>query len=273
MGRLYLVATPIGNLEDITQRALRILREVLLIAAEDTRHTRKLLDHYQISTPVISYHEHNKLVRKDRLLATLEEGDIALVSDAGTPGLSDPGYRLVRAVLEAGHLISPIPGPSAAIAALVVSGLPTDSFTFLGYLPRQAVERRRILEELIGERRTLLAFEAPHRLRETLEDLEAIFGPDRPIAVCRELTKVYEEIMRGSIREVCEHFMAFKPRGEFTLVIGGATAEIRWGERRVRSAIRERVGQGLSPSEVARTVAAESGWSRREVYRLVMEDK
>jgi 16S rRNA (cytidine1402-2'-O)-methyltransferase len=273
VGTLFLVATPIGNLEDITQRALHTLRAVELIAAEDTRHTRKLLEHYKIDTPLISYHEHNKLVRVERLLETLDRGEVALVSDAGTPGLSDPGYLLVQAALAAGHRVSPIPGPSAPIAALVASGLPTDAFIFLGYLPRKTAERRRLLKNLAGEGRTMLAFEAPHRLLSTLQDLETIFGPERSIAVCRELTKMYEEIIRCSVSEAREHFSDIKPRGEFTLVIAGKPAKTRWGEADVRQALKKRLAEGLSPSEAARVVAAEAGWSKREVYRLSMEAK
>ena len=272
VGTLYLVATPIGNLEDLTHRALRILCEVDLIAAEDTRHTRKLLEHYHIVTSLISYHEHNKRARLKRLLEALDRGDVALVSDSGTPGLSDPGYLLVRTALEAGHRVSPIPGPSAPIAALVASGLPTDSFIFLGYLPRRAVERRHLLDELVGERRTLLAFEVRHRLREALEDLETILGPERPAAVCRELTKVHEEIVRGSLSNLREHFAVNKPRGEFTLVIKGALTGVRWDESEVRAALRDRMASGLNPSEAAREVADKAGWKRREVYRLTLED-
>lgn len=272
VGTLYLVATPIGNLEDLTHRALRILREVDLIAAEDTRQTRKLLNHYQISTSLISYHEHNKRARLKRLINELDQGDVALVSDSGTPGLSDPGYLLVRAVLDAGYQVIPIPGPSAPIAALVASGLPTDSFIFLGYLPRRAVERRNLLDELTEERRTLLAFEVRHRLREALEDLETILGPERQIAVCRELTKVHEEIVRGSLRTIREHFTAVEPRGEFTLVIKGAPTGVRWDESEVRAALRDRMASGLTPSEAAREVADKAGWKRREVYRLTLED-
>lgn len=272
MGTLYLVATPIGNLEDLTQRALRVLREVDLIAAEDTRQTRKLLDHYKIDTPLISYHEHNKLKRLERLRQALEKGDVALVSDAGTPGLSDPGYLLVRYALDAGCHVSPVPGPSAPIAALVVSGLPTDSFIFLGYLPRRQAERRRLMEEMSRERRTMLAFEVPHRLPRSLDDLESALGGGRSIVVCRELTKVHEEILRGTLSEIREHFAEKAPRGEFTLVIGGATGEERWNEAVVKRALGERMARGLNPSEAAREVAAESGWPRREVYRLTLED-
>jgi 16S rRNA (cytidine1402-2'-O)-methyltransferase len=272
VGTLYLVATPIGNLEDISQRALRILREADLIAAEDTRQTRKLLTHYKIDTPLISYHEHNKLTRKKRLLSALEEGDLALVSDAGTPGLSDPGFLLINVALEAGHRISPIPGPSAPIAALVASGLPTDSFLFLGYLPRKRAERTRLLESLAHEQRTLIAFEAPHRLRVTLEDLVEILGHERPVAICRELTKLYEEIVRGTMSYAHEHFTLHEPRGEFTLVIGGSSPADRWDEKSVRKELNERLAEGLSPSEAAREVAAVTGWPRREVYRLTMKE-
>jgi 16S rRNA (cytidine1402-2'-O)-methyltransferase len=208
----------------------------------------------------------------ERLRQALETGDVALVSDAGTPGLSDPGYLLVHYALDAGCQVSPIPGPSAPIAALVVSGLPTDSFTFLGYLPRRQAERRRLMEEISQERRTMLAFEVPHRLLKSLEDLEATFGGGRPIVVCRELTKVHEEILRSTLSEIREHFTKTTPRGEVTLVIGGATEEERWDEAEVRRALDEHMARGLNPSEAAREVAADAGWSRREVYRLTLED-
>ncbi|MGD2252724.1 MAG: 16S rRNA (cytidine(1402)-2'-O)-methyltransferase [Anaerolineales bacterium] len=272
MGILYLVATPIGNLEDITLRALRVLAEVDLIAVEDTRHTRKLLRRYQIETPSISYHEHNKLVRKPKLLQALDQGEVALVSDAGTPGLSDPGYELVRAALEAGHQVSPIPGPSAPVAALVASGLPMDAFTFLGYLPRRASERRRFLRAQAANRATMVAFEVPHRIRQALSDLEAILGSRRHMAVCRELTKMHEQILRGTVQEMREYFDQERPRGEFTLVIAGAPAERAWDEGAVRKALAEHLRQGRSPSEAAREVAAEAGWPRKEVYRLTLQD-
>jgi 16S rRNA (cytidine1402-2'-O)-methyltransferase len=196
MGTLYLVATPIGNLEDITLRALRLLREADLIAAEDTRHTGRLLAHYGIHTPQISYHEHNKLTRLDTVLQALETGNVALVSDAGTPGLSDPGYELVRTAIAHGFTVVPIPGPSALTAALVASGLPSDAFVYLGFLPRRQNDRRRLLHELCDERRTLVAFETAPRLAATLQDIEEILG-ERGIVVARELTKLYEEIWRG----------------------------------------------------------------------------
>jgi 16S rRNA (cytidine1402-2'-O)-methyltransferase len=273
VGTLYLVATPIGNLEDITQRAIRTLRDVGCIAAEDTRHTRKLLEHYQIETPLVSYHEHSKGRRIERILSDLEDGDVALVSDAGTPGLSDPGYRMVRAALDAGHTVSPIPGPSSPIAALVVSGLPTDTYIYLGYLPRKSPERRKVLENLADETSTLILFEVPHRLRRALDDMITVFGADRPVAICRELTKLHEEILRGSVQEVRKHFDKVEPRGEFTLVIGGAPKGERWATDKVRAAAARRLAVGSRPSQVAREIALESGWPRREVYQLITEEK
>ena len=241
MGTLYLVSTPIGNLEDITLRALRILREVDLIAAEDTRHTGKLLKHYEITTKLTSYHEHNKEAREEHLLDILGEGDLALVSDAGTPGLSDPGFELVQAALERGYEVSSIPGPSAPIAALVASGLPTDSFIFLGYLPRKAKARRAFIESLSNERRTLVLFEVPHRIQKTLGDLIAALGEDRLAALGRELTKMHEEIVRGTLGEVQTHIASREPRGEYTLVLGGAPVPGKWTDSDVMEAMRERI--------------------------------
>ena len=215
---LYAIATPIGNLEDISLRALRCLREVKLIAAEDTRTTRHLLNFYNIKTPVTSYHEYSKRAKLDYLLDCLEEGDVALVSEAGMPGLSDPGYKLIVAAIERGILVVPVPGASAVTAALVVSGLPTDQFLYLGFLPRRQGRRQRLLSSIVGEPRTIVAFEAPHRLRGTLSDIQETLG-DRRLAICRELTKVYEEVFRGRVSQAREHFT--EPRGEFTLVIEG----------------------------------------------------
>ena len=200
MSILYLVATPIGNLEDITQRALRILGEVALVAAEDTRHTKKLLRHYQIEAELISYYEHNKLKKLDQILEKLETGDMALVSDAGTPALNDPGFELVQAVLAAGHTVCPIPGPSAPVAALVASGLPTDAFLYLGYIPRKSSERIQFLNQVSSQPYTLIFLETPHRLLAALKDMQKSFG-ERKIAIARELTKLHEEIFRGSISE------------------------------------------------------------------------
>jgi len=226
---LYVIATPIGNLEDISLRALRLLREVKLIAAEDTRTTRHLLNAHNIKTPLTSYHEHSKRAKLDYLLNYLEKEDLALVSEAGTPGLSDPGYELIVAAIEHEISVVPIPGASAVITALVVSGLPTDQFLYLGFLPRRKGQRQRLLSSILDEPRTIVAFETPHRLREALSDIEEILG-NRRLCVCRELTKVHEEIFRGRVSQAREHFA--EPRGEFSLVIGGKTrAWLKFQER------------------------------------------
>ncbi len=270
MGSLYLIATPIGNLEDITLRALRLLGQVDLIAAEDTRHTGRLLAHYEIETPQISYHEYNKLTRLDVVLKALETGDVALVSDAGTPGLSDPGYLLVQAAIDQGIPVVPVPGPSALTAALVASGLPTDAFVYVGFFPRRATDRRRLLAELAEEPRTLVAFESPHRLAAALEDVQAILG-ERQIVVARELTKLHEEIWRGSVSGAREHF-AGVVRGEITLVVAGASdAPSPWDKARVRECVAQLMQQGRSHSEAVKQVAQTSGWSRRAVYRSTLD--
>jgi len=226
---LYVIATPIGNLEDISLRALRLLREVKLIAAEDTRTTRHLLNAHDIKTPLTSYHEHSKRAKLDYLLNYLEKEDLALVSEAGMPGLSDPGYELIVAAIERGISVVPIPGASAVITALVVSGLPTDQFLYLGFLPRRKGQRQRLLSSIVDEPRTIVAFETPHRLKEALSDIEEILG-NRRLSVCRELTKVHEEIFRGRVSQAREHFA--EPRGEFSLVIEGKTrAWLKFQER------------------------------------------
>jgi len=226
---LYVIATPIGNLEDISLRALRLLQEVKLIAAEDTRTTRHLLNAHNIKTPLTSYHEHSKRAKLDYLLNYLEKEDMALVSEAGMPGLSDPGYELIVAAIERGISVVPIPGASAVITALVVSGLPTDQFLYLGFLPRRKGQRQRLLSSIVDEPRTIVAFETPHRLREALSDIEEILG-NRRLSVCRELTKVHEEIFRGRVSQAREHFA--EPRGEFSLVIEGKTrAWLKFQER------------------------------------------
>jgi len=226
---LYVIATPIGNLEDISLRALRLLQEVKLIAAEDTRTTRHLLNAHNIKTPLTSYHEHSKRAKLDYLLNYLEKEDLALVSEAGMPGLSDPGYELIVAAIERGISVVPIPGASAVITALVVSGLPTDQFLYLGFLPRRKGQRQRLLSSIVDEPRTIVAFETPHRLKEALSDIEEILG-DRRLSVCRELTKVHEEIFRGRVSQAREHFV--EPRGEFSLVIEGRTrAWLKFQER------------------------------------------
>jgi len=271
MGTLYVVATPIGNLEDVSLRALRVLREATLIAAEDTRHSRTLLQRYKIKTPVTSYFEHNKLSKLDRILRALGQGDVALISDAGTPGLSDPGHELIAAAIAQGTPVVPVPGPAAPIAALVVSGLPADSFVYLGFLPRKRVARRQFLDLLARETRTLVGFEAPHRLREVLTDLAEVFG-DRPVAVVRELTKVHEEIWRGTLEQARDHFDAVEPRGEFTLVIGGASRPA-WSADRVKLALSRLGAEENLGQQAIREVADVAGWSKRDVYRVWLDMK
>lgn len=271
MGTLYLIATPIGNLEDITLRALRLLNEVGLIAAEDTRQTYKLLEHYQIKTRVTSYFEHNKLDKVEMILETLKSGDVALVSDAGTPALNDPGYELVRATLTAGFHVSPVPGPSAPVAALVASGLPTDAFLYLGYLPRKSGERRRLLDRVAELSYTLIFLEAPHRLLASLADLFLVLG-NRQVAVSRELTKRFEEIQRGTLEEVLEHFNKQAPRGEFTLVVAGKSSDkLAWDEAQIRQALTKGLDEGEAPASLASRLAEISGWPRRKVYAMLLE--
>jgi len=268
MPTLYLVSTPIGNLEDITLRALRVLEEVSLIAAEDTRRAAILTDRYKIRTPITSYFEGNKLTKLDAVLDALAAGDVAVISEAGTPGLSDPGYELVQAAIAREIPVVPIPGPSAPVTALMVSGLPTDSFVYLGFLPRRRKDRQRLLVQVASEERTLVLFESPHRLRDSLADIEEALG-DRPMATCRELTKLHEEVVRGSVSEIRAHFDAVGPRGEFTLVIGGAQIEKpQWSEEAIERGFAELLAQGVPRPEAARRLADLSGWSRSAIYRL-----
>jgi 16S rRNA (cytidine1402-2'-O)-methyltransferase len=270
MGTLFLVATPIGNLEDMSPRAIRTLRESKLIAAEDTRHTGKLLKHFDIHTPLTSYFEHNKLRKVKAVLSALSIGDVSLVSDAGMPALNDPGYELVRAALEAGHQVIPIPGPSAPIAALVVSGLPTDAFLYLGYLPQKQNDRRKYLQNIAESPYTLIFLESPYRVEETLEDMLAVVG-DRQIGVAREMTKMFEEYWRGQISAALEYFRAQPARGEFVLVVEGMRHKTRavWDEGRLMKAIEAGLKVGEIPSQLAARLANESGWKRREVYKLI----
>ena len=272
MGRLFVVATPIGNLEDITLRALRILGEVGLIAAEDTRRTRQLLTHFDIHTPLASYHEHSAPGKQAKILQALHSGDVALVSDAGTPGLNDPGYPLIQQAIEAGHMVVPIPGPSAPVAALTASGLPTDGFVFLGYIPRKQNERRNLFELLQNELRSAIAFEVPNRLLETLELMLEVLGPERKIVLGRELTKLHEEFIRGSLVEVVNQLRTEGARGEYTLVLGGAAAPERWQEEEVRLAFLGELDSGSSRADAAKAVAGLSGWSRRQIYRIGLEE-
>ncbi|MBE2232382.1 MAG: 16S rRNA (cytidine(1402)-2'-O)-methyltransferase [Anaerolinea sp.] len=276
MSTLYLIATPIGNLEDISARALRVLGEAALIAAEDTRVTRRLLSHFAIATPLTTYtdaYQRQKAGRQGRVLEALAAGqDVALVSDAGMPGLSDPGYELVQAALAAGHTVQALPGPSAITTALAASGLPTDRFLFVGFLPRKAGERRSLLADLADEPGSWVAFEAPHRLVETLTDLLAVQG-DRQVAVARELTKRFEEIWRGPAAQALAYYTVNPPRGEITLVVAGTGRrrdQERWPEARMREAIQLLTDEGMAPSSAARVLARLSGWPRAEVYDLMV---
>ena len=275
-GCLYLVATPIGNLEDITVRALRILGEADLIACEDTRHTAKLLSHYSIQKPTISYHEHNEVTRSAELVLRMEEGArIALVSDAGTPGVSDPGHRLVSLCLRHHVRVIPIPGASAAIAALVASGLPTDEFLFVGFLPSRTGARRKALERLSGEPRTLVIYEAPHRLAITLSDALDVLGR-RPAVIARELTKIHEEFLRGDLAELLLRNSQQPARGEITLLIGadadeGAHPVITQPlHARVEQIIRE---QSVDRKAALKLAARERGLSKREAYKQLLSDR
>lgn len=275
-GTLYVCGTPIGNLEDISQRALRVLREVHCIAAEDTRHTRKLLSAYEIKTPLVSLHEHNEEQRTPELVALLRSGhDVALVSDAGMPGISDPGAKLVAACIAVGISVVPVPGPTAFVAALVASGLPTDRFAFEGFLPRRPAERRQRLEELAGERRTLVFYEAPHRLVDTLREMLGVWG-DRRVAVARELTKLHEEFVRGSLSDVIARFADTAPRGEFVIVVEGNRAEPgsrSADDEAVRARLLALLEEGRSLRDAARTVAAEFGLPRGRVYQEALRLK
>ncbi len=274
MGTLHLVATPIGNLEDISARALRTLREARLIAAEDTRHTRQLLTHFDIHTPLTSYYEHNKLSKLDTILAALAGGDVALVSDAGTPAINDPGYELVKAALTAGYTVSPVPGPSAPIAALAASGLPTDSFLYLGYLPRKSGERRELLRSVAELPYTLIFLETPHRLLDALDDLVSVLG-EREMAAARELTKLHEEIFRGTLGAAKAYFIVNEPRGEFTLVVAGRRLVDgeRWTQEKLLISIQDGLTGGKPARELAAELAKPSGWPKREIYDLINKQK
>ncbi len=278
-GTLYIIATPIGNLEDITLRALRLLKEADLVAAEDTRHTRMLLTHFGIDTPLIAYHQHSEAGRTDNLVRRMaEEGQtVALVTDAGTPGVSDPGVELVRAALAAHVPVVPIPGASAALCALVGSGLPPARFAFEGFLPRTKSSRRAKLAALAqGETRTLIFYESPQRIAETLSEMAAAFGPERPAAVGRELTKKFEEFVRGPLAEVSAHFAAHAARGEITVVVQGlggdsddeaVPAEAVPAEPlSVPEALQAALASGLSERDAVRQVSADLKLSRRDVY-------
>jgi len=271
-GILYLVASPIGNLEDITFRAVRILKESDLIACEDTRHTRKLLNHYGIEKPLVSYHDHNEATRAPELIARLREGmKVALVSDAGMPLVADPGYRLVTAAVAEGIPVQPIPGPSAIVTALAASGLPTDAFRFAGFLPSKSGQRQAVLETLKNEEATVVFYEAPHRILEALADIGRILGA-RPVVVARELTKMHEEFLRGTAPELLATLQSRDAvKGEITLLIGkAANADMReWTEAATEEAVESCMREGLSRMDAIKTVARRQGLSKREVYRKV----
>ena len=275
LGTLYVVGTPIGNLEDMTFRSVRILQTVDLIAAEDTRHTGKLLQHFQIKTNQVSYHDHNRSSRIPELLEQLCNGKaIALVTDAGVPGISDPGYELVKVCVEAGIPVVPIPGASAAITALSAAGLPTDRFVFEGFLMHKASSRREHLESLKTESRTLIFYESPHRLRETLQDLAEILGPMRQIVLARELTKLYEEFWRGTIAEAISHYREREPQGEYTLVVAGNPPELpQLSDLELKAELSKLIGEGISRSQASRQLAKVTSLNRRHLYQLALAIK
>jgi len=274
-GTLYLVATPIGNLADITHRALQVLRDVAVIACEDTRHTRKLLQHYGIETKTISYHEHNEQERARELVDSLQKGsDVAVVSDAGTPAISDPGFRLVRAAIESGIAVVPVPGPSALISALIAAGLPTDEFFFGGFLPARASARRARLNELRAVPGTLIFYEAPHRLASSLKDAYEVLG-EREAVVARELTKLHEEIRRGRLSELSEHYSSVEPRGEIVLLIDRTVLDQVSKETppaSVSTLVQQFEAEGLDRRAALKKAARELGLSRAEAYRRLTRE-
>ncbi|HEY7404653.1 MAG TPA: 16S rRNA (cytidine(1402)-2'-O)-methyltransferase [Candidatus Angelobacter sp.] len=268
-GLLYVVATPIGNLEDITYRAVRVLKEADLIACEDTRHTAKLLQHYGIDKPTVSYHAHNEAARAEELVAKLQQGlNVAQVSDAGMPGISDPGYRVIKLAIEREVQVVPVPGASALIAALAASGLPTDRFEFHGFLPAKSGQRRSLLESLREAQNTIIVYEAPHRIVETVQDIVELLGAERPIVLARELTKVHEEFVRGSATEILGRVQAQEPKGEITLLIGKAEPGSVTSRRDIATRLEEIVReQKLDENGALKVLARELGLSKSEAYR------
>jgi 16S rRNA (cytidine1402-2'-O)-methyltransferase len=267
-GTLYLVATPIGNLGDITTRALETLRQVSFVACEDTRHSRVLLDHFGISADTVSLPAFAEGQRAGRILERLEAGeDCALVTDAGSPAISDPGEKLVAEALERGVKVVPVPGATALVAALSASGLPTGRFHFLGFLPRKGPERQAMLEEVAPLSATLALYESPRRLAETLEDLRAALG-ERRVVVARELTKVHEEFVRGTLAELAQRYAAQEPRGEVVVLVEGRTGERRWSEEELQRALEEGLGRGEKLKGLSTELARRAGWSGQDVYRL-----
>jgi len=273
-GTLYLVGTPIGNLEDMTFRAIHTLKTVDLIAAEDTRHTGKLLQHYDIVTPQISYHQHNRKQREPELIQQLEKGtSIALVTDAGMPGISDPGYDLVKVCVRAEITVVPIPGVTAAITALAVSGLPTNRFVFEGFVPVKGKARQERLSALQQEIRTIILYESPHKLKQTLQDLAQYLGRDRAVMLGRELTKFYEDFQYATLEEALSFYSKQVPKGEYTLVIAGKeeTAEMNLSVEEIRTELKQLLAQGVTRSQASRQLAAITSLSRQEIYQLSLD--
>lgn len=276
-GTLYLVATPIGNLDDMTFRAVKILQEVDLIAAEDTRHTRKLLAHFDIHVSLTSYHEHNKLLKGPELLEKLLDGiSIAVVSDAGLPGIADPGSHIVELAIENSVKVVPVPGANAALTALIASGLDTVRFSFIGFLPKKKNNRREVLQRVQNNTETLIFYETPHRLKKILKELEQGLGENRQIAVCRELTKKFEQFIRGSIKEMNEYFAQNEPRGEFVLIIEGNN-EAGFIEETVETApvayVKQLMQDNISKKDAIKKAAKDLSMSRREIYNAVLKDE
>ncbi|MBR2188164.1 MAG: 16S rRNA (cytidine(1402)-2'-O)-methyltransferase [Eubacterium sp.] len=280
-GKLILCATPIGNLEDISMRAVRALREADVIAAEDTRNSIRLLNHFDIHTPMTSYHEYNKYEKGRRLVERMLKGEtVALITDAGTPGISDPGEELAVMAWDAGVAVTAVPGPAAVITALTISGLPTRRFVFEAFLPRENKERREVLEELRQETRTIVLYEAPHHLRRTLDELRAVLGGDRRVSLCRELTKLHETVIRTTLDEAAAIYEAEAPRGEYVLVLAGkpreeirAEAIREWEKLTPAEHMDFYTGQGMDRKEAMKRVAADRGVSKKEIYRALLEDR
>lgn len=278
-GTLYLCATPIGNLEDMTFRVIRILKEVDLIAAEDTRNSIKLLNHFDIKTPMTSYHEYNKMEKGHKLIEKLREGtNIALITDAGTPGISDPGEELVKMCYEAGIEVTSLPGPAACITALTLSGLSTRRFAFEAFLPVDKKERQAILGELKVETRTMILYEAPHRLVRTLRELQEVFGGDRKLTVCRELTKKHETAFQTTFEEAVGYYESTEPKGECVLVVEGKSREQirqeavdKWEEMSLSEHMDYYTGQGIDKKEAMKRVAKDRGMAKRDVYKALLE--
>lgn len=277
-GRLYLCATPIGNLEDITFRCIRMLKEADLIAAEDTRNSIKLLNHFEIKTPMTSYHEFNKVEKAGVLVDKMRRGEtVALITDAGTPGISDPGEELVRQCVEAGIDVIPVPGAAACINALIISGLPARRFCFEAFLPQDKKEKASVLEQLKGEMRTIVLYEAPHRLVRTLAELSEVFGKERRISVCKELTKRHETVYRDTLAGAVEYYTANEPRGEYVLVIEGKSEEQTkkerqavWEDMSVEEHMEFYLSKGTDKKEAMRLVAKDRGVSRRDIYNRLL---